>query len=103
MRNAGSSRKAVNTSFSRRLAARSMAFALGRSMVTSRTTPLMAVRMPADDSARMSNSLHEADQRVDRDGAAPPGADDHGVQVELGETLDVGRRVARTGERRVRT
>ena len=43
-----SSRKALNTSFKRRLAARSMAFAFGRSMVISRMSPTLTTLIPFD-------------------------------------------------------
>jgi hypothetical protein len=44
----GSSRNSVTTALRRRLAARSMALALGRSMVISRTSPALTVVTPSD-------------------------------------------------------
>src|SRR2546429_391395 len=98
-RSAGSSRNAVNTAFSRRLAARSMAFAFGRSIVTSKTVPRVAVLMPSIAVVSdMSGLLVQADQGVDCHGAAPRRAHDHGIQVELDEALEVGGSVSRRGE-----
>src|SRR5882762_2260722 len=92
-RSAGSSRKAVNTWFSRRLAARSMAFAFGRSMVTSKTVPRVAVLMPSDMSVFL-----QADQCVDCHGAKPGRAHDDGIEVQFHQALEVGRGVAGAGE-----
>src|ERR1700694_2010928 len=93
-RSAGSSRNIVNTWLRRRLAARSMAFALGRSMVTSRTGPRVAVLIPSD----MSVLLNEANQCVDRHRAAPGGAHDDGIEIKLHQTLEVDRRIARASK-----
>src|SRR5579863_4635305 len=108
-RSAGSSRKALNTAFRRRLAARSMALALGRSMVTSSTAPLRAVLMPlATPSVRVErsdialSSLHETDQCIDRHRALTARAHDDRIQIELGELLEIGRSVARARQRRLR-
>src|SRR5947209_6095758 len=99
-RSAGSSRNAVNTAFSRRLAARSMAFAFGRSIVTSKSAPRVAVLMPSIAVVSdMSGLLVQADQGVDCHGAAPRREHDHGIQVELDEALEVRGSVSRGGER----
>src|SRR5437899_736655 len=99
-RSAGSSRNVVNTAFSRRLAARSMAFAFGRSIVTSKTAPRVAVLMPSIAVVSdMSGLLVQADQGVDCHGAAPRREHDHGIQVELDEALEVGGSESRGGER----
>src|SRR4029077_9511360 len=87
---------AVNTSLRRRLAARSMAFALGRSIVTSRIVPSVAVLMPSD----MSRFL-QADQRIDRHRAQAARPHDDGIQVELRQALEAGVSVARAGKRRL--
>src|SRR5256885_4381492 len=92
-RSAGSSRNCVNTSFRRRLAARSMAFAFGRSMVTSKTAPWVAVLTPSDMSVFL-----QADQCVDCHGARAPRAHDDGIEVQFHQPLEVGRGVAGAGE-----
>src|SRR6516164_3418198 len=98
-RSAGSLEKLLNTSFSRRLAARSMAFALGRSRVTSRIGPSVRVLMPADITVLLVRvrGSGQTDQRVDRHRAAPARAHDDGIQVELDEALEVSQRIARAG------
>src|SRR5439155_13645244 len=91
-RRAGSSRNAANAWFRRRLAARSMAFAFGRSMVTSKTAPRVAVLMPSDMSVFL-----QADQSVDCHGARALRAHDDGIEVQLHQALEVGRGVAGAG------
>src|SRR5256885_15231027 len=75
-----------------------MAFAFGRSMVTSKTAPRVAVLMPSD----MSGFL-QADQCVDCHGAEPGRAHDDGIEVQFHQTLEVGRGVAGAGESGLRS
>src|SRR6185437_9117334 len=95
-RSAGSSRKAVKISFRRRLAARSMALAFGRSRVTSRTAPVVRVRIPARSlTSVISCLLGKANQRIDGHDAEAGGADDHGIEVELQQSIHIVLRVTR--------
>src|SRR5882757_8717464 len=113
MRSSGSSRNAVKIAFSRRLAARSMALAFGRSRVTSRIAPSRVVRTPScvdwrTDMSRllrgrlpaqcMQSAVGQANQRVDCDGAEARWPNDDGVDVDLDESIYVGFCVTRAGE-----
>src|SRR6185437_4229989 len=103
IRSAGSSRKAVKISFSRRLAARSMALALGRSRVTSRTAPVARVRIPARSlTSDISGLLGKANQCIDGHDTAAGGADEHGIEFELQQSIHILLRIARAGQHRLR-
>src|ERR1700693_6267962 len=97
MRNSGSSRNAVTTSFKRRLALRSMALAFGRSMVISRMAPFWTVRTPSDMDPP-SGDLLQADHRIDRDRAQTCRAHDHGVDVDFDQCRGILGGVARHTE-----
>src|ERR1700678_4638739 len=97
MRKAGSSRNAVTTSFKRRLAARSMAFALGRSIVISRMPPSLTVLIPSDMCAPLGELL-QANHRVPRDRSLARRPDNHRVHVYFDQCGHIRRRIARHAE-----
>src|SRR6202051_1347041 len=88
IRNSGSSRNPVTTSFKRRLAARSMAFAFGRSMVISRMAPFLTVRIPSDLEPPSGN-LVQANHCIHRDRTQTCRTDDHGAHIDF----DQGRQI----------
>src|SRR5690348_5287623 len=101
MRSAGSSRNCSNTLLSRRLAARSMAFAFGRSSVTSRTAPSTAVRTPPEElwvRSDIAVLLRQADQGIHGHRARAGWPHDDGIDIELGQGLEISLGIARAGE-----
>src|SRR5579871_346824 len=76
---------------SRRLIARSIALAFGRSIVTSRTAPSRWILTPSV----MSAILPESYKCVDRDDASAARPHDDRIHVQLGERIEVLGRVAR--------
>src|SRR5882757_3385187 len=89
-----SSRNDVKISFSRRLAARSMAFALGRSMVTSKTSPALTALTPFDMGYPCLNRIFETNHRVHRNDTLARGPHDHRVDIDFNQRCQVGRGVA---------
>src|SRR6266403_653113 len=97
-----SSRNEVKTPFSRRLAARSMAFALGRSMVTSRISPAFVTLTPSDMRFPLRlGSTVQTNQGVHGDDTQPQGPHDHRVHVDFHDLAEICRRIARDSENRV--
>src|SRR5882762_325861 len=93
-----SSRNEVKTSFSRRLAARSMAFALGRSMVTSNISPALTTLIPSIMVMRVPLRLariRETNHGVHRHDALAGRPHDHRVDVDLDERRQVSRGITR--------
>src|SRR5450432_155836 len=102
MRSSASSRNELNTSLRRRLVARSMALALGRSIVTSRMTPSLTILIPSDMAfPYRSVELFQADQRIDGDRPQTRRPDDDRVDVDFNERIAVRRRVVRDPENHI--
>src|SRR5581483_4725703 len=94
-RRSGSSRKRANSAPMIRLVAASIALALGRSSVTSRTAPRRATLTCASAIVLL---LYQADERVRGDGAAARRADDERIDVELDQAIGVRHRERLHGE-----
>src|SRR4051794_24775089 len=90
-RNSGSSRKAANTSPMIRLVGASIAFAFGRSMVTSSTAPRRSVSMGLVINSSFRSQLPHPDQRVDGDRALAWRKHEQGIDVELLDLFCMGR------------
>src|SRR5260370_37085360 len=97
-RSSGSSRNSAKSRPIARLVTASIAFALGRSSTTSRMAPRRATR-----SGPSVNSIlpDDTDERIDRDGAVPFGADHQRVDVELEQALAVPDREGLEREQRI--
>src|ERR1700679_3499354 len=84
MRSDLSSRNLMNTSFKRRLVARSMALALGRSIVTSSMLPSVTVLTPSDMADLfILAGLSETNQCIDGHRPFSRGPYDHRIDVDF--------------------